>query len=51
MLWDNPSLQEAKVPAGPRLLILHHINSYRGKPGVFLNDLLCAALPVPEGAK
>lgn len=44
MLWDTPALQEAKVPPGPRLLILHHINQYRGKAGVA--DLLNPAIPV-----
>lgn len=34
MLWDTPALQEAKVPAGPRLLILNHINTFKGRKGV-----------------
>lgn len=45
MLWDSAALQEAKVPAGPRLLILHHINQYRGKAGT-VKDLLNPAMPV-----
>lgn len=56
MLWDTPALQEAKIPAGPRLLILHHINTYRHKVGVTnvvnrsgsVSDVLRMALPVEE---
>lgn len=44
LLWDTPALQEAKVPAGPRLLILHHINSYKGKKGV--QEYLNPSIPV-----
>lgn len=29
MLWNDSALQEVKIPAGPRLLILHHIEQYR----------------------
>ena len=29
MLWDAAALQECRVPPGPRLLILHHIDQYR----------------------
>lgn len=29
LLWDSSALQEVKIPAGPRLLILHHIEQYR----------------------
>ncbi len=29
MLWNDSALQEVKIPAGPRLLILHHIDQYR----------------------
>lgn len=50
MLWDTPALQEANVPAGPRLLILHHINSFRGRAGV-VSDLLTPGLPVPQYSK
>jgi len=36
MLWDGPSLQECKIPPGPRLLILNHIDQYKHllKPGM-----------------
>lgn len=43
MLWDTPALQEAKVPAGPRLVILNHINTYKGRKGV--QEYLNPALP------
>lgn len=51
LLWDGPALAEAKVPPGPRLLILHHIDQYRqyaktaqGKQSK-TQDLLNPALP------
>ncbi|KAK9824548.1 hypothetical protein WJX72_011234 [[Myrmecia] bisecta] len=36
MLWNDRALQEVRIPPGPRLLILHHIDSYRNvlKPGM-----------------
>jgi len=38
MLWNDRALQEVRIPPGPRLLILHHIDSYRHvlKPGMAL---------------
>lgn len=52
MLWDTPALAEAKVPPGPRLLILHHIDQYRqyatgpqGKQNK-VQDLLNPAIPL-----
>ena len=54
MLWDAAALQEAKVPAGPRLLILHHIDEFRNRGGVArprtptVSDVLSPALPVPS---
>jgi hypothetical protein len=36
------------VPAGPRLLILHHIDEFRGK-GVLARDILRPAVPLPRG--
>lgn len=47
MLWDTPSLQDAGVPPGPRLLILHHIDLYRNTAGKNRNEYLTPALPVP----
>ena len=46
MLWDTPSLQEARIPPGPRLLILHHIDMYRNT-AKNRNEYLTPALPVP----
>ena len=40
LLWDTAALQEAKIPAGPRLVILNHIAT-KGRR----NDVLCPALP------
>jgi hypothetical protein len=51
MLWDTPSLQEANIPPGPRLLILHHIDMYRSSAGKNRNEYLTPALPVPAAAK
>jgi hypothetical protein len=49
MLWDGAALAEARVPPGPRLLILHHIDTYRSRRGGAA-DLLRAAVPVDAGA-
>lgn len=46
MLWDASALQEANVPAGPRLLILHHIDTYRNGPAGKVRDLLNPAIPL-----
>ena len=52
MLWDTSSLQEAKVPAGPRLLILHHIDKYRGNAAgrsrSAVSDILSPAVPIKK---
>jgi hypothetical protein len=39
-LWDGPALQEVKIPPGPRLLILDHIETYR--------HILRPAVPIPK---
>ncbi|PRW33881.1 mitochondrial import inner membrane translocase subunit Tim17 Tim22 Tim23 family isoform B [Chlorella sorokiniana] len=39
-LWDTSALQEVRIPAGPRLLILAHIDQYR--------HILRPAMPVPK---
>lgn len=39
-LWDSASLQEVKIPAGPRLIILDHIDTYR--------HILRPAMPIPK---
>ena len=46
MLWDTPALQEANIPAGPRLIILNHINQYRGNSK--LKDVLNPAYALPQ---
>lgn len=43
MLWNDRALQEARIPPGPRLLILHHLDQFRGTSGV-----LKPAVPVPS---
>lgn len=43
MLWSDSALAEARIPAGPRLLILHHLDTYRN-PG----SILKPALPLPR---
>lgn len=42
MLWNESALQEAKIPPGPRLLILHHLDQFRNPA-----SLLKPALPLP----
>lgn len=46
MLWNDAALQEVRIPPGPRLLILHHLDQYRHllKPAVPLPG----ALPPPQ---
>ncbi|KAL4425335.1 hypothetical protein ABPG75_009351 [Micractinium tetrahymenae] len=39
-LWDTAALQEVRIPAGPRLLILAHIDQYR--------HILRPAMPIPK---
>lgn len=41
LLWDTTALQEAKIPAGPRLVILNHIAT-KGRR----SDILSPAIPV-----
>ena len=55
LLWTEASLAEAKVPPGPRLLILNHLDHYRKnmmKPGALAPGQLPPAPPPPlEGGK
>lgn len=46
MLWNDAALQEARIPPGPRLLILHHIEQVRSqsKPGA--QRILAPAYPI-----
>ena len=46
LLWDSPSLQEAQIPAGPRLLILNHINHYKNATQKVRDQYLTPAYPV-----
>jgi len=55
LLWTEASLAEAKVPPGPRLLILNHLDGYRRnmmKPGSLAPGQMPPAPPPPlEGGK
>ena len=42
MLWNEAALTEARIPPGPRLLILHHLDTYRNP-----SSILKPALPLP----
>jgi hypothetical protein len=46
MLWNDAALQEARIPPGPRLLILHHLDSYRNPGKAALKPAL-PLLPMP----
>lgn len=43
MLWNESALTEARIPPGPRLLILHHLDRYRNPASI-----LKPALPLPH---
>eukprot|EP00878_Enallax_costatus_P012182 GHUV01012722.1.p2 GENE.GHUV01012722.1~~GHUV01012722.1.p2 ORF type:complete len:143 (+),score=46.61 GHUV01012722.1:2538-2966(+) len=43
MLWNERALSEARIPPGPRLLILHHLDRYRNPASI-----LKPALPLPH---
>lgn len=55
LLWTEASLAEAKVPPGPRLLILNHLDHYRKnmmKPGALAPGQMPPPPPPPlEGGK
>lgn len=42
LLWNDAALQEVRIPPGPRLMILHHVEQYRNP-----SNVLKLALPVP----
>ncbi|GLI69034.1 hypothetical protein VaNZ11_013575, partial [Volvox africanus] len=42
MLWNDSALAECRIPPGPRLLILHHLDTYRNP-----SNVLKPALPLP----
>lgn len=43
MLWNESALSDVRIPAGPRLLILHHLDRYRNPASI-----LKPALPLPH---
>jgi len=43
MLWNDSALSEARIPPGPRLLILHHLDTYRNPASI-----LKPAMPLPQ---
>jgi len=49
MLWNESALSDAKIPAGPRLLILHHLDQFRN-PGAVLKPALPLPMPPPRPA-
>ncbi|KAI8475908.1 MAG: hypothetical protein J3K34DRAFT_17793 [Monoraphidium minutum] len=49
MLWNSESLAEARIPPGPRLLILHHLDTYRN-PSSILKPALPLPMPPPPPA-
>mmetsp|Transcript_2357 Transcript_2357/g.3923 ORF Transcript_2357/g.3923 Transcript_2357/m.3923 type:complete len:260 (-) Transcript_2357:745-1524(-) len=48
MLWNESALSEARVPAGPRLLILHHLDTYRNPSSVLKMALPLPPMPPPQ---
>jgi hypothetical protein len=50
MLWNDAALQEARIPPGPRLLILHHLDSYRNPGKAALKPALPLPMPPPPAA-
>ncbi|KXZ56760.1 hypothetical protein GPECTOR_1g685 [Gonium pectorale] len=47
MLWNDSALAEARIPPGPRLLILHHLDTYRNPSNVLKPALPLPPLPPP----
>lgn len=50
MLWNDAALQEARIPPGPRLLILHHLDTYRNPGKAALKPALPLPMPPPPPA-
>ncbi|KAG2499882.1 hypothetical protein HYH03_002171 [Edaphochlamys debaryana] len=50
MLWNDRALEEARIPPGPRLLILHHLDTYRNPSNVLKPALPLPPLPPPPAA-
>jgi hypothetical protein len=51
MLWNDSALQEARIPPGPRLLILHHLDTYRNPGKAALKPALPLPMPPPPPAQ
>lgn len=53
MLWNDSALQEVRIPPGPRLLILHHIDQYRNRSRMSdkQQPLPMPAFPAPSALK
>lgn len=49
MLWNESALAEARIPPGPRLLILHHLDTYRN-PSAILKPALPLPMPPPPAS-
>ncbi|PNW85367.1 hypothetical protein CHLRE_03g183100v5 [Chlamydomonas reinhardtii] len=47
MLWNDIALAEVRIPPGPRLLILHHLDTYRNPSSVLKPALPLPPLPPP----
>eukprot|EP00798_Chlamydomonas_sp_ICE-L_P012177 gene12177-15297_t len=50
MLWNDSSLAEVKIPPGPRLLILSHLDQYRSASSVLKPGLPVHMPPMPPSA-
>lgn len=50
MLWNDSALAEARIPPGPRLLILHHLDTYRNPSAILKPALPLPMPPAPAGA-
>lgn len=48
MLWNESALSEVRIPPGPRLLILHHLDTYRNPANVLKPALPLPPLPPPQ---
>jgi hypothetical protein len=50
MLWNEAALSDVRIPAGPRLLILHHLDTYRNPSAILKPALPLPMPPAPAGA-
>lgn len=49
MLWNDSALKEVRIPPGPRLLILHHVDQYRNPSIMMSKRQPLPMLPSPPG--